>query len=70
MILYTYQQIDSIFPVEESDYQAQQVVDIPGGQLMLEQVSDEYRIVRLLSTDPNLFLDPRYTPGQPYKPSK
>lgn len=69
MILYTYQAQESIFPVTEQDYHKQQLVDIPGGQLLLEREEGEmgtinYRIVRLLSTDPNLFLDQRYTPGQ------
>ncbi|WP_416150892.1 YlzJ-like family protein [Salipaludibacillus sp. HK11] len=70
MILYTYQNLHTVFPTAESEYDAQQVVDVPGGQLMIEPEGKEFRIVRLLSTDPNLFLDPKYTPGQPYPPEK
>lgn len=72
MILYTYCAQDLIFPTDEKEWNKQQVVSIPGGQLLVEQVEGEnqavnhYRIVRLLSTDPNLYLDARYTPGQPY----
>ncbi|MDQ0253654.1 hypothetical protein J2S74_001026 [Evansella vedderi] len=69
MILYTYQAQESIFPVDEQEYNKQQLVDIPGGQLLVEREEGEmggvnYRIVRLLSTDPNMYLDQRYTPGQ------
>ncbi|MCD8511641.1 MAG: YlzJ-like family protein [Bacillus sp. (in: Bacteria)] len=69
MILYTYQSQETMFPVNEQDFTKQQLVDIPGGQLVLEREEGDmggvnYRIVRLLSTDPNLYMDQRYTPGQ------
>ena len=73
MILYTYQSMESIFPVQDEEYSKQEMVDIPGGQLVLERspagegsAAQDFRIVRLLSTDPNMFLDAKYQPGQPY----
>lgn len=68
MILYTYQSLNTVFPTEESEFQKSEMVDVPGGQLMVEQEGKEYRIIRLLSTDPNLFLNPKYAPGEPYTP--
>ncbi|UTR10813.1 YlzJ-like family protein [Evansella sp. LMS18] len=77
MILYTYQSMESIFPVNEDDYNKQQLVDIPGGQLLVEPVpsaensvagsgSGKFRIVKLLSTDPNMYLETKYQPGEVY----
>ncbi|WP_280768921.1 YlzJ-like family protein [Salipaludibacillus daqingensis] len=68
MILYTYQNLHHVFPPDQTEFQEPQVVDIPGGQLVVEQDGKEFRVVRLLSTDPNLFLDPKYAPGQSYNP--
>ncbi|ADU30697.1 YlzJ-like family protein [Evansella cellulosilytica] len=76
MILYTYQSQEMIFPINEADYTNQTYVDIPGGQLQLEKVEEgqgglgSYRIVRLLSSDPNLYLNPQYAPGQVFSVSK
>jgi len=70
MILYTYQDLNMVFPTDESAFQQSQMLDIPGGQLMVEQEGKDYRIVRLLSTDPNLYLNPKYGPGELYRPEK
>ncbi|WP_096189068.1 YlzJ-like family protein [Evansella halocellulosilytica] len=68
MILYTYQPQESIFPVEADAYTKQEMVSIPGGQLLVERQEDQsYRIVRLFSTDPNLYLNSEYEPGQPFQ---
>ncbi|MBU9722685.1 MULTISPECIES: YlzJ-like family protein [Bacillaceae] len=68
MILYTYQAQELIFPVQDTEYEGVEMVDIPGGQLQVQRQGEDnsYRVVRLLSTDPNLYLDERYQPGQPY----
>ncbi|MBU9714494.1 YlzJ-like family protein [Evansella tamaricis] len=70
MILYTYQSQESIFPVDDSAFANVEMVDVPGGQLLLErqkESNNQYRIVRLLSTDPYMYLDQRYQPGQFYE---
>ncbi|MGJ9381469.1 ribonuclease [Salipaludibacillus neizhouensis] len=66
MILYTYENPHLMFPVDESEYGAQELVSIPGGQLVVEREKDlkSCRIVRLLATDPNMFLESKYAPGQ------
>ncbi|SDY69818.1 YlzJ-like protein [Evansella caseinilytica] len=70
MILYTYQSQELVYPADEEDYRKQELVAIPGGQLLVEKVTGtagpgmQYRIVRLLSTDPYLYLDERFQPGR------
>lgn len=72
MILYTYVAQDLIFPIDEKEWGKQIVVDIPGGQLLVERdeqtngASNQYKIIRLLSTDPNLYLNEKYTPGNSF----
>ncbi len=64
MILYTPVPHELIYP-EDQSVQNQITVDIQEGQLVLEQVSmKEFRVVRLLSTDPNAFLNDNYSPGK------
>jgi cyanophycinase-like exopeptidase len=49
----------------EKDYAKQSVIDMNGVSLVVEQVGgDQCRIVRLLSTDPNHYLDSKLSPGQ------
>lgn len=65
MILYTSMPQEYIFPPDNEEYSKQLTVDIDGGQLILEQVtSTEYKVVRLLSTDPMNFLNENYSPGK------
>ncbi|MFA9558025.1 YlzJ-like family protein [Evansella sp. AB-rgal1] len=68
MILYTYVNQEAIFPTDEKDFSRQEMVDIPGGQLLLEKEEGEYglqyKIVRLFSTDPNMYLENKYNPGE------
>jgi hypothetical protein len=64
MILYTTVPQELIFP-EENMFANQLVVDIKEGHLILEQVSNqEFKVVRLISTDPNAYLNENYTPGK------
>lgn len=64
MILYTTVPEELIFPQENSNTQ-QLIVDIKEGQLVLEQVSNqEFKVVRLISSDPNAYLNENYTPGK------
>ncbi|WP_096435351.1 YlzJ-like family protein [Alteribacter populi] len=69
MILYTYQSQDLIFPTKEEEFSKQQTVSIPGGSLVVEAVNStgisgtKLRVIRLLTTDPNLYLEDQYQPG-------
>ena len=71
-MLYTYTAHDLIYPTDEKEWNKQRVLPIPGGQLIVEQeaadkgLENSYRIVRLIATDPNLYLDQRYMPGQTF----
>ncbi len=64
MSLYTIVPEEFIFPVEFN--QSKQVtVEIKEGQLILEQVSQqEFKVVRLISSDPYAFLNENYSPGK------
>ncbi|OIJ13107.1 hypothetical protein BKP37_11390 [Anaerobacillus alkalilacustris] len=65
MILYTTMPEELIFPHQDEVFSKQITVDIKEGQLIIEQVSNhEFRIVRLLSTDPMAFLNENYSPGK------
>jgi hypothetical protein len=64
MILYTTVPEELIFPQENTNTQ-QLIVDIKEGQLVLEQVSNqEFKVVRLISSDPNAYLNENYSPGK------
>lgn len=71
-MLYTYTAHDLIYPTDEKEWNKQRIVPIPGGQLLVEREDTEnglensYRVVRLIATDPNLYLDHRYSPGQAF----
>lgn len=62
MILYTMIPEEMIFPHEE--FKHQQTIEINGGQLLVEPISEnEYKIVRLITSDTNLYLNDKYQPG-------
>ncbi|WZY01547.1 YlzJ-like family protein [Bacillus sp. FSL W7-1360] len=64
MILYTHVPLEHIFPEDASAYQSQMTIPCPEGHLIVEQIDGgDWRIVRLLSSDPNAFLNPAYEPG-------
>jgi len=44
--------------------QKREMIEITGGLLEVEATENrEYRIVRLISSDPNLYLEEKYAPG-------
>ncbi|MDQ0156756.1 YlzJ-like family protein [Robertmurraya andreesenii] len=64
MILYTMMPHDLIFPTDENDYGKQLTVTYDGIPLMVEKTENaEYRVIRVLSSDPNHFLHQKYAPG-------
>ncbi|HET7521904.1 MAG TPA: YlzJ-like family protein [Bacillales bacterium] len=49
----------------------QRFIEVEGRQVLIEPVSEnEYKIVRLISSDPRDFMDSRFQPGKivPFKP--
>jgi hypothetical protein len=71
MLLWTIVPQEVIFAAEEY-CPAYEEIDYSGMKMMVEKQSPtEYRIVRLLSTDPNDYLRPEIQPGMTltYKPA-
>ncbi|GAF23541.1 MULTISPECIES: YlzJ-like family protein [Shouchella] len=64
MILYTTVPLEQLYPTDQSDFQKQLTIPCEAGSLMVEQQGDgDYRIIRLLSSDPHAYLNPAYEPG-------
>ncbi|MDP4083092.1 MAG: YlzJ-like family protein [Bacillota bacterium] len=64
MILYTMMPQELIFPDNMEAYKKQQTILYQGVPLLVETSNEEsIQIVRVLSTDPQHFLDERFTPG-------
>ncbi len=64
MILYTMMPQELIFPSESDAFHHQCTIIQDGVELLVETTSDDIgRIVRILSTDPQHYLDPRFSPG-------
>jgi hypothetical protein len=65
MILYTMLPEELVFPVDMNTYGKQRMVQLNGVSVMVsENAQKQYEIVRLLSTDPQHFLNEQYCPGQ------
>ncbi|MCA1030130.1 YlzJ-like family protein [Bacillus timonensis] len=65
MILYTIMPQEAVFPTPESEFAKQKIINHNGVSLLVNELSTfEYQVVRILSSDPQHFLDSRYTPGQ------
>ena len=64
MILYTMMPQELIFPSEPDAFHHQCTIMHEGVELLVETTSgDTGRIVRILSTDPQHYLDERFAPG-------
>ncbi|WP_096199418.1 YlzJ-like family protein [Bacillus sp. FJAT-45350] len=71
MILYTTVPQELIYPEQEESFAKQQTIEIAGGLLVVEAVSEsEYKVIRLISSDPMQYLNSSYSPGAviPMKP--
>ena len=65
MILYTIMPEDLIFPTASDDYQKQKMVELNGVSMLVNEVNPgEHYVVRVLSSNPQDFLNDQYTPGQ------
>ncbi|MDQ0217019.1 ribonuclease [Peribacillus cavernae] len=64
MILYTMTPMDQIFPTDESVYSRYMMITYNGVQLLAErQENNGYRVDRILSTDPAVYLEQSIQPG-------
>lgn len=64
MILYTMMPQELIFPTEIESLNNQQMVTYQGVSLLVEHVDQQnVQVVRILSSDPQHFLDERICPG-------
>ncbi|WP_141433471.1 YlzJ-like family protein [Bacillus sp. 03113] len=64
MILYTVIPQELLFPLDESEYQKQLYVSYQGIPLLVEKThEDEYKIIRLVSSNPSHYLISRIEPG-------
>lgn len=64
MILYTMMPQELIFPTQQQTEPQLQLVTYQGVPLMVERTEEmDYRVVRVISTDPMHYLDERYRPG-------
>ncbi|MET3699530.1 YlzJ-like protein [Bacillus oleivorans] len=64
MILYTIVPHDQIFPTDQAVYSAQKLIEYNGIPVLVEQEEDHsFRIVKVVSSDPNHFLREDCCPG-------
>jgi hypothetical protein len=64
MILYTTVPIELVFPYEMEAFQRQKTISYNGVPLLVDCTDPQaMEIVRVLSSDPQHFLDDRFTPG-------
>ena len=64
MILYTMMPQELIFPCEAAEFSKQQMVTFQGIPLMVMQADHQnVQVLRILSSDPQHFLDERICPG-------
>ncbi|ENH96532.1 hypothetical protein J416_10201 [Gracilibacillus halophilus YIM-C55.5] len=69
MILYTPLAQEDIYQASSSDYQKQSVVQVQEKSCAVERLENgDLRLVQLLSTDPNDFLNEQFLPGTIVKP--
>lgn len=64
MILYTTMPLELVYPIEESEFAKRKTVNYNGISLIVEQDENQaYRVIQVLSTNPEHFLDERFQPG-------
>jgi hypothetical protein len=64
VILYTVIPNEHVFPTADSDYAGQMMIERQGIPMIVQQVDQQYRIVRLMSSDPADYLNEQFCPGQ------
>jgi hypothetical protein len=64
MILYTMMPQELIYPTAENEFGKQLMVQYNGIPLLVEQTENNcYQVLRVMSSDPNHYLDDRCYPG-------
>lgn len=64
MILYTMMPRELIFSFDQAEYGKYSTINHNGIPLLVELASDgDFQVVRVLSSNPQHFLDSRYIPG-------
>lgn len=64
MILYTTMPQELIYQTQESEFEQQQVINYEGIPLLVEMNENhDYRVLRVMSSDPNHYMDDRFCPG-------
>ncbi|MDF1510439.1 YlzJ-like family protein [Robertmurraya sp. DFI.2.37] len=64
MILYTMMPQELVFPSDNNEFGKQKHIMHEGIPLIVEETGEQrYRVVRNLSSEPNHFLDQRFSPG-------
>jgi hypothetical protein len=64
MILYTPLTQDDVFPPTNASYSNRHFISYEGRSVYAEQSEDgSYQLLRLMSTDPQDFLNDKFTPG-------
>ena len=66
MVLYTIIPLEKIFEEEENELkQKKRTLNVGGAMVEVVQSSDnEFEIVKLISSNPTHYLDPRFQPGK------
>lgn len=65
MILYTMMPEELIYPTNDYDFQKQKVVEVNGVSVLVnEALPGEHFIVRILSSNPQDYMNAELTPGQ------
>ncbi|ULT58607.1 YlzJ-like family protein [Neobacillus drentensis] len=64
MILYTMMPSELIFPAEQVEQSKQKLITYQGVSMLVEQTDSEYvEVVRILSSDPQHYLNQQLCPG-------
>ncbi|WP_226528334.1 YlzJ-like family protein [Metabacillus niabensis] len=54
-----------MFPSVGTDFEKQSIIELNGVQLLVQQTDNsQYEIIRLMSSDPQHYLDSQLCPGQ------
>ncbi|MGG4169840.1 YlzJ-like family protein [Rossellomorea vietnamensis] len=64
MILYTMVPNDMVFPTDESEFSGQMMINYQGVPLLVQQEENNYRIIRVMSSDPAHYLNDQICPGE------
>lgn len=64
MILYTTMPLELVYPPEEQDFSQQKLITYKGIPMLVSEMEDRsYQVVRVLSSDPQHYLDLSCQPG-------